>query len=129
MARPKSDLPTQGELEILRVLWKQGPSTVREVFRAISRTRKTGLTTVLKLIQIMAEKGLVRSDRSVRPQVIIPTRSEEQIQHRLLRQLADRAFGGSPGNLILQALHTKKATPAELKEIRDLLDQLEKESQ
>ena len=129
MARQISPLPTEGELEILRVLWSRGPSTVREVFRTLSQTRETGYTTVLKLMQIMTEKGLLRPDRSVRPQIFVPAQSEQQTQRRLVRHLVDRAFSGSAGNLVLQALSAKKASPEELQEIRRLLDRLEGEAQ
>lgn len=126
--RQKPNLPTDGELEILRVLWSRGPSTVREVFRILNETRETGYTTVLKLMQIMTEKGFLHPDRSVRPQVFTPTQTEKQTQRRLVRHLLDRAFSGSPGNLVLQVLSSKKASPTELREIRKLLDRLEGES-
>lgn len=129
MVRQKVNLPTDGELEILRVLWSRGPSTVRQVFAALSKTRKTGHTTVLKLMQIMTDKGLIKPDRTVRPQVFAPAQTQNQIQRRLVRHLLDRAFSGSAGNLVLQALSTKKASPEELEEIRRLLDKLEEESQ
>jgi len=129
MARQISPLPTEGELEILRVLWSRGPSTVREVFRTLNQTRETGYTTVLKLMQIMTEKGLLRPDRSVRPQIFVPAQSKQQTQRRLVRHLVDRAFSGSAGNLVLQALSAKKASPEELQEIRRLLDRLEGEAQ
>jgi predicted transcriptional regulator len=127
MKQQKPNLPTDGELEILRVLWAQGPSTVREVFQTLNRTRETGYTTVLKLMQIMTEKGFLSPDRSVRPQIFTPVQSEKQTQRRLVRHLLDRAFSGSAGNLVLQALSAKKASPMELREIRKLLDRLERE--
>lgn len=120
--------PTDAELEILRVLWNRGASTVREVFRELSLAREIGYTTVLKLMQIMTEKGLVRRDETVRPQVYQVARSQGQTQRQLLRHLLDRAFSGSPGNLVLQALSTKKTTPQERREIRELLDELERDS-
>ena len=128
MSRRPNRRPTNGELEILRVLWDRGPSTVREVFRDVARDRDTGYTTILKLMQIMTDKGLVRRDESVRPQVYHPSRSQRHTQRQLLGDLLDRAFSGSPGNLVLQALSAKKTTPEERRQIRELLDQLERES-
>ncbi len=120
--------PTDAELEILRVLWTRGASTVREVFRELSLVREIGYTTVLKLMQIMTSKGLVRRDETVRPQVYQVARSQGQTQRQLLRHLLDRAFSGSPGNLVLQALSTKKTTPQERRQIRELLDELERDA-
>lgn len=128
MARRGPKRPTDAELEILRVFWRTGPSTVREVFRELRATRDIGYTSVLKLMQIMTQKGTLRRDESVRPQVYSAARSQHQTQRQLLGDLLDRAFGGSPGNLVVQALSTKKTTPQERKEIRKLLDQLERDS-
>ena len=129
MARqPKSKRPTDGELEILTVLWQRGPSTVREVFRVLNETRETGYTTILKLMQIMTEKGLLERDESVRPQVYSAARTEKHTQKQLMGDLVERAFGGSPGNLVLQALSSRKTTPEEREQIRKLLDQLEKDA-
>ena len=119
--------PTDAELVILRVIWDRGPSTVREVFRHINARQDTGYTTVLKLMQIMTDKGLLDRDASVRPQMYKPSRSQRQTQRQLLRDLVDRAFGGSPGSLALQALSSRKATPDERRRIRELLDRLEGE--
>ncbi|MCP3903682.1 MAG: BlaI/MecI/CopY family transcriptional regulator [Planctomycetes bacterium] len=120
--------PTDAELPILRVLWDLGPSTVREVFHALSATRETGYTTVLKMMQIMTDKGLLERDSSVRPQVYHAVRTQRQVQRQLVGDLADRAFSGSPGSLALQALSSRKSTPEERERIRRLLDKLEKES-
>jgi predicted transcriptional regulator len=128
MAKRCAKRPTDAELEILAVLWERGPSTVRAVHEAISAGRDAGYTTVLKLMQIMTDKGLLTRDASVRPQVYRPARSRRQTQRQLLGHLLDRAFGGSPGSLVLQALSTKKATPEERKKIRELLDELERET-
>ncbi len=128
MARRGPKRPTDAELEILRVFWRTRPSTVREVFRELRATRDIGYTSVLKLMQIMTEKGTLRRDESVRPRVYSVARSQHQTQRQLLGDLLDRAFGGSPGNLVVQALSTKKTTPQERKEIRKLLDQLERDS-
>jgi len=125
--REKKKSPTEVELEILRDLWKAGPSTVRDVFRRLSETRKIGYTSVLKMMQIMTEKGLLDRDATVRPQVFKPTKSRTQTQKHLLHDLVDRAFSGSAGSLALQALSTKKASSKERQQIRDLLDRLERE--
>lgn len=112
--------PTDAELAILRVLWRRGPSTVREV--AADLGRDAAYTTILKLLQIMAEKGLVRRNESSRTHVYAATFSEHQTQRQLVSDLLDRAFGGSASKLVLHALEARKATPEELAEIRRLLD-------
>ncbi len=117
--------PTDAEFNILGVIWERGSATVREVYEQLGETRDIGYTTVLKLMQIMLEKGILRRDTSVRPQVFRPARPRRQTQKLLLGDLLDRAFGGSPGSLVLQALSMKKSSPEELREIRDLLDKLE----
>jgi predicted transcriptional regulator len=117
--------PTDAELQILRVLWRRGPSTVREVHEEIRRERSTGYTTVLKLLQIMTEKGLVTREDLGRAHVYQAAQSEEHAQRGLVRDLLDRAFEGSAQKLILHALTTRKASPEELAEIRRLLDRLE----
>jgi len=117
--------PTDAELAILRVLWDRGPSTVREVHEALRNSQDSGYTTVLKLLQIMTEKGLVDRDASQRAHVYVSRLGEHRTQRQLLRDLVDRAFGGSPGKLVLQALSSSKASPQEMKEIRRLLDQME----
>jgi predicted transcriptional regulator len=115
-------------LEILQVLWSRGPSTVRDVHQAINDTRPIGYTSILKLIQIMTEKGILRVDKAVRPQVFAPAKSREETQGLLVRDLLDRAFSGSAGRLVLQALSGKQATREEREKIRELLDRLERES-
>ena len=121
----KTPRPTDAELAILRVLWERGPSTVREVHDALSRSQDTGYTTVLKLLQIMTEKGLVDRDESQRAHVYVSRLGEQRTQRQLLGDLMDRAFGGSPTKLVLQALSTTKASADELKAIRRMLDELE----
>ncbi len=128
MTKARNKRPTDAELQILRVLWQQGPSTVRDVFTEIAVSREIGKTTVLKLMQIMTDKGLLIRDETVRPQVYQVARSQGDTQRQLLRHLLDRAFSGSPGNLVLQALSTKKTTPQERRQIRDMLDELERDS-
>jgi predicted transcriptional regulator len=117
---PKRLKPTEAELAILRVLWTRGPSTVREVQEALKRD--TGYTTVLKLMQIMTDKELVRRDESQRTHVYHARVTEEQTQRQLVADLLDRAFGGSALKLVMQAISSSHATPEELAEIRRLLD-------
>ena len=123
--RQAAPRPTDAELAILRVLWDRGPSTVREVHDALSSTQESGYTTVLKLLQIMTDKGLVVRDESQRAHVYEPRLSEQRTQRQLLGDLMDRAFGGSSAKLVMQALSGRKATTEELHDIRRLLDQLE----
>jgi len=113
--------PTDAELAILRVLWTRGPSTVRQVAEALGR--ETGYTTALKLLQIMTEKRLVTRDESARTHVYAAAFSEEETQRHLVTDLLDRAFDGSAAKLVLQALAANSASPAELAEIRQMLDQ------
>ena len=120
--------PTDSELGILRVLWRRGASTVRDVHEELSAENPTGYTTVLKLLQIMTDKGLVVRDESERAHVYEPRYSEQKTQRQLLTDLANRAFDGSAAKLVMQALSGRKSSPAELAAIRDLLDQLEGES-
>lgn len=122
------DIPTDAELSILRVLWQRGPSTVRDVFDALAPERHTGYTTVLKLMQIMAAKGLVIRDDTERAHVYRAAQSEEQAKRSLTGEFIERVFGGSSQQLLLQALATHKASAEELAEIRRLLDELEGES-
>ena len=117
--------PTDAELAILRVLWDRGPSTVREVHSALSDRQDSGYTTVLKLLQIMTDKGLVVRDESQRAHVYASRLGEQRTQRQLLGDLVDRAFGGSPAKLVVQALSGRRATHQELRDIRALLDQLE----
>ena len=114
--------PTDAELAILRVLWERGPSTVRQVHDVLTQERPTAYTTALKLLQIMTEKGLVRRDETDRTHIYHPRLSEEQTQRQLVRDLLDRAFGGSASKLVMQALAARRATPEELGEIRKLIE-------
>ncbi len=125
MSEPDVPRPTDAELAILRVLWERGPSTVRDVHEALSGTQATGYTTVLKLMQIMTDKGLVVRDESQRAHIYRATQSEQKTQRQIIADLVQRAFGGSPAKLVMQALSGRKATAAELNEIRELLDKLE----
>ena len=117
--------PTDAELAILSVLWQRGASTVREVHDALSATHDTGYTTVLKLLQIMTDKGLVVRDESQRAHVYASRYGEQRTQRQLLGDLIDRAFRGSPAQLVMQALSATRASAEELTAIRQLLDQME----
>ncbi len=121
----KQPKPTAAELAILRALWTSGPATVREIQRAMNEDRPTGYTTVLKMLQIMTEKGLVERDESVRPQIYRPRNTREHTQRQLVRDLMQRAFGGSVKALVLQALAGRKSSPEELAAMEELLDRFE----
>jgi BlaI family transcriptional regulator, penicillinase repressor len=124
---PKKTLPrpTDAELEILKVLWRRGPSTVRDVFETLGEARGTGYTTVLKLMQIMATKGLVERDEGERAHRYEAALAEDETQQRLVGDLLQKAFDGSAKKLVLQALSSRRATADELAEIRRMLDELE----
>lgn len=122
MSKTAVPRPTDAELAILRVLWNRGPSTVRQVHDVLGRERPTAYTTALKLLQIMTEKGLVRRDESDRTHIYQARLSEEQTQRQLVRDLLDRAFGGSASKLVMQALATRRASAEELSEIRKAIE-------
>jgi BlaI family transcriptional regulator, penicillinase repressor len=122
MSRATAPRPTDAELAILRILWDRGPSTVRQVHDILAHERQAAYTTALKLLQIMIEKGLVERDESDRTHVYRARLSEETTQRQLVRDLLDRAFGGSSGKLVMQALATKRASAEELKDIRKAID-------
>ena len=117
--------PTASELAILRVLWTLGPSTVREVHERLDAVKPTGYTTVLKLLQIMTEKNLVRRDEKERAHVYRARLPQDQTQSALVRDLVDKVFSGSASRLVMHALSDKRATAEELAEIRRLLDDME----
>lgn len=119
--------PTDAELAILRVLWRSGPSTVKQVHEELSRHSSSVYTTTLKLLQIMTEKGLVTRDESQRAHLYTARLPEEETQSQLVGHLLDRAFEGSAGRLVLRALSSRPASASELEEIRNLLDRLEGE--
>ncbi len=125
MARKKTPQPTDAELAILSVLWDRGASTVREVNEVLNKEKPTGYTTTLKLMQIMAEKGLLRRDDSQFRHVYRPAISEERTQKQVVSSLMDRAFAGSAGKLVMRALSAKKVSPEELAEIRKMIDGME----
>jgi predicted transcriptional regulator len=120
-------LPTDAELAILGVLWKRGPSTVRDVHEALRSSQDTGYTTVLKLLQIMTQKGLVKRDESARSHVYRAAVTADRTQKRLVGELLDKAFDGSASELVMRALSIKPASREELAKIRALLDEAERE--
>ncbi len=122
----KPPRPTDAELEILTVLWSRGPSTVRDVHEVIAARKPTQYTTVLKLLQIMADKGLVLRNEKQRAHVYEAARPREWTQRQLAGDLLQRAFEGSARNLVLGALAARKAGKKELAELRRLLDEYEK---
>ena len=117
--------PTHAETAILQVLWDRGSSTVREVHEVLGTQRPIGYTTVLKLLQIMHDKGLVRRDESQRSHRYQAVSSQRRTRQQLVGELLDRAFGGSMRSLVMHALSSRKASPEDLAEIRGLLDELE----
>jgi predicted transcriptional regulator len=122
---PEPPRPTDAELDILTVLWNRGASTVRDVHEALVKRKPTQYTTVLKLMQIMAEKRLVRRNEDQRAHIYEASRPREWTQRQLAGDLLQRAFGGSARGLMLGALSAKKASKAELAELRRLLDEYE----
>jgi predicted transcriptional regulator len=120
--------PTDSELAILRVLWDRGPSTVRVVHEALADARETGYTTTLKLMQIMADKGLVTRDASERTHVYTARLTQDQTQRQLVADLVQRAFGGSAAALVQQALSAQPTSPDELKKIQKLIADYKKGS-
>ena len=118
----ESPAPTNAELEILGILWQHGPQTVKQIHEAIRPTRDVGYTTILKLMQLMTEKGLLERDESERSHVYAPAVPEKKIKKRLLSDLLDRAFDGSTASMVQQLLSAKRASPKELDEIRAILD-------
>lgn len=122
---PPPTNPTDSEIAILAVLWDQGPSTVRQVHDALSESGR-GYTTALKLMQIMAEKGLVLRDESQRTHVYRPAQPRRQTQRKLLRGLTAKAFGGSARALVLEALAGQRYNKRQIEEVQRLLDELER---
>ena len=122
--RDAMQLPTEAELEILNILWTLGPSTVRDVHTASEKS--TGYTTILKQMQVMAEKGLLKRSERYRSHVYEARAAKEQTQRQLARNLVRRAFDGSAKNLVLGALSSQKVSAEDLAEIRRMLDEFER---
>jgi BlaI family transcriptional regulator, penicillinase repressor len=129
MSNPKMIKPTESELEILQILWTKGLATVREVHEILAKTKDVGYTTTLKLMQIMHEKGIVKRDDSMRTHVYQAAVNKERTQRHLLGKMIDNLFGGSPTQLVIQALgdDNHKATPEELEKIQAMLNDLKKQ--
>ena len=121
--------PTESELEILQILWTKGLATVREVHEELSSSKDVGYTTTLKLMQIMHEKGIVKRDDSMRTHVYQAAVNKERTQRHLLGKMIDSLFGGSPTQLVIQALgdDNHKASPEELEKIQAMLNDLKKQ--
>lgn len=128
MSLTKTIKPTESELEILQILWTKGVATVREVHEQLAQVKDVGYTTTLKLMQIMNEKGIVRRDDSMRTHVYQAAVNKEKTQRHLLTKMIDSLFGGSPTQLVIQALGegNHNASPEELEKIQALLDDLKK---
>jgi BlaI family transcriptional regulator, penicillinase repressor len=124
MASTRYIKPTESELEILQVIWERGSASVREVHEELAKTKDVGYTTTLKLMQIMHEKGLVKRDDSLKTHIYQAAVSKEKTQKHMLGKMINSLFGGSPTELVLQALGNHKASPHELEEIQQLLNNL-----
>ena len=122
---PRRPRPTDAELEILGVVWELGPCTVRQAHDKLSQQRHIGYTTILKLMQIMADKGLLTRDESQRSHIYRSSVKQAVTQKQLVRDLVARAFGGSTEKLIMRALSSKRASAQEIADIRKLLDEIE----
>lgn len=127
MVKRKDYRPTDRELTILRILWDNGPSTVREVNEVMNEDQDTGYTTTLKLMQIMTDKGLLRRDDSQFKHIYKPALTEEKAQKQLVGDLLEKAFSGSAEKLVMRALSAKKVPAKELAKIRKMLDEIEGE--
>jgi len=127
MSVTRSIKPTESELEILQILWTKGLATVREVHEELASLKEVGYTTTLKLMQIMHEKGLVKRDDSMRTHVYQAAVNKEKTQKHLLGKMIDSLFGGSPTQLVIQALGEGKASPEEIEKIQRILNDLKKQ--
>ncbi len=126
MPRRASSQPTEAQLEVLNILWQSGPSTVREVHEILQGDRDTSLTTTLKILQVMTDKGLTVRDEGVRPHRYSPAASEARTQTGLLADLAQRAFGGSVSKMFVRAIEDGQQTGEELARIRAFTDETRK---
>lgn len=119
------DKPTESELEILKVLWSKGPSTVRDVNNVLNAVREVGYTTTLKIMQIMTQKGTVKRDESSRTHIYSAAVKEAQIKDAMIDRLMDTAFSGSASQLVMQALGRGKTSPQELEKIKEMIKKME----
>jgi predicted transcriptional regulator len=126
MPRPAATQPTDVELQILRILWDQGPSPVREIHAELGAEKGTSYSTTVKMLAVMLQKGLVKRNESAQPHVYRAVLTRESAGRRMMKQLIDKVFEGSTSHLVLQALSSEKATKEELAEIRKLLDEMDK---
>jgi BlaI family penicillinase repressor len=115
--------PTEGELELLRILWDRGPSTVRDLYQEINTTRALGYTSVLKLLQIMTEKGLVEREESGKAHIYHPAATQNETQDQLVRDISQRLFAGSAAQLAMHALALEPVNDQELEALRTLIEQ------
>jgi BlaI family penicillinase repressor len=124
MARPASSQPTEVELQILRILWELGPSPVREIHARLQADKGTSYSTTVKMLSVMLDKGLVRRDEEAAPHVYRPAMSRERTKRRMLADLIGKVYDGSTKSLVMHALSSQKASPEEIDEIRQLLNEL-----
>ena len=129
MPRHPSSKPTDVELKILDVLWRQGPRTVRQVHNELAAERDTGYSTTLKMMQVMREKGIITRDDSVRPQIYSSAETKEHTQLCMLDDLAQRAFGGSAANLVMRMISADRVSPEELEKMQELIQKAREEDQ
>ncbi len=127
MARPSPEQPTEVELQILNAIWDDGPSTVRQIHNLVGAERQTNYSTTVKMLVVMFEKGLVKRDDSVRPQIYRAAITRSGAQKKMLKSLIQRAYEGSAKSLVIQALSSQQASKADLVEIRELIEQLEEQ--
>jgi predicted transcriptional regulator len=125
MARQVSSQPTEVELQILRILWSDGPSIARHIHDSLQEFKQTTYSTTVKMLSVMLDKGVLKRDDDAKPQVYRPAAPQQRTQKQMLVDLIDKVYDGSAAALMLHALSSKKATAEELQAIRDLLDQLE----
>ncbi len=125
MSNSKLNKPTESEMEILQILWEQGPSTVREVHEILSQTKDSGYTTTLKLMQIMNEKGLLNRNDEAKSHIYTASVKKESIQKQVVSKMINGLFKGSSAKLVLHALGNHRASKEEISEIKKYLDEIE----
>lgn len=125
--RPQLPRPTEAELELLNILWDKGPATVRDLHQAVSVKRPLGYTSVLKLLQIMTEKGLVEREESGKAHIYRPAGTQQETQSQLVREMSERLFSGSAAALAMHALSTQPVSDWELEALRHLIEQKRKQ--
>ncbi|GAB5403468.1 MAG: BlaI/MecI/CopY family transcriptional regulator [Aureliella sp.] len=125
MARPASNQPTEVELQILRILWDDGPSIARHIHNALQTTKQTTYSTTVKMLSVMLDKALVKRNDKASPQIYRAAVSRDSAGKRLVKDLVDKVYDGAAMSLVLHALSSAKASPEELQEVRRLLDEME----